>query len=137
MNLDFPLRPPTIFILEIKKMGGLLVETTNYDGGVYIFLGLGLNIFGRPSTYSSTASALIEDVHTLEPKDWVKFSQGLARDIEGLEKFLSGGEWLAKIEEPLKIALNKNIHHAKNPVKKITQEGSLQLHQGYLNCLEL
>lgn len=134
--LDFSIKAPNDIYLDEKKLGGLLVETTNYDKHTYVFLGLGLNVFGRPSVHSSSAIALLEKTD-LHESEWEKFIHGFAKQLGEFEKFVNRKDWLKEIEEPLKLALNKNPHYRSNPVKKITAEGSLQLHQGYQNWLEL
>ncbi|MBK9294971.1 MAG: biotin--[acetyl-CoA-carboxylase] ligase [Oligoflexia bacterium] len=137
-NSHFSMKAPNDILLNNKKLGGILVEALTNQNETYLLIGLGLNVFSRPSNLHLTATSLAElKADNLDEKSWQKFAQGFAKNLSEFEAFVSNPNWLQELSPQIVVALNLSEHYKANPVRDIKPDGSVILEQGILNWLEL
>lgn len=137
-NFQFSMKAPNDIYLNEKKVGGILVEALTTQKETYLLIGLGLNVFGRPSALHASAISLSDVIKDhVDERAWQKFAGAFGKNLSEFEIFVRNPDWLSEIAPKVIAALNLNPHHRKNLVKEIKPDGSLILEQGFLNWLEL
>jgi biotin-[acetyl-CoA-carboxylase] ligase BirA-like protein len=137
----FSLKAPNDIFIADKKLGGIIVETSNEGDVHYMHVGLGLNVFSYPTQHSASATHL--NAYTgsdqLSPETWTQFLDFFGTRLLHLEKRAAGQEeaWLKKLSPRLVSALNRNPNYQANPVKQVEGNGSLTLERGQISWQEL
>lgn len=137
-NFHFSMKAPNDILLNNKKVGGLLVEALTSQNETYLLVGLGLNVFGRPSSLHATATSLTEAIEDhVDEKSWQKFIGGFAKNLSDFQSYVKNPNWLKELSPQVVVALNLSEQYKGNAVKNIKPDGSIELEQGFLHWLEL